>query len=169
MTETLAGFGEVLDGLPPRVRRAMVVDDATEAAAAKRAQAARETAAADRRDRVLGAAREQAIERGEQVSAMAMISGDGLGRTIHDVLTDTAALADRQDAITAARRRARGEREEDVEIFYVHEPVLGTARPLSRRELYVKRLTDAFVRRNPGADVISRQQFRAAATKAWKS
>ena len=166
MTETLAGFG-MAEWLPQRIQRQMMVQDAAEAAEAKRAEAERATAADDRLGRALELYRSGAEARGEVVSAVALATGEGLGRSIGDVLSGLAAAADRQDGREAAQRRARGERE-PVEIFYGEPQIARTVKPLTRKQIYVKRPVDKFRQAHPDADVIDRAMFTAAASKTWR-
>jgi hypothetical protein len=120
MSDELAGFG-VPDWLPVRVQRAMLSEDAHERAEAKRAEAERETAAEAAQDRALVLYRSQAEERGEFVTAMALATGQALGRTAADVLAGAEAAADREDARQAAR-----DRREDV-CWIDSEPVVAGA------------------------------------------
>jgi hypothetical protein len=112
----LAGWG-VAAWLPDRVLRAMAVEDAHERAEAKRAQAEQEDRAEAAHDAALALYRRQAEARGEVVSALALATGEDVGRSAADVLTEAAAAADRQDAIQRAR-----ERREDGNWCYLDAP-----------------------------------------------
>ena len=50
----------------------------------------------------------------------------------------------------------------------VHIRVRAGQRPLTRKQIYVKRLVDKFRQAHPDADVIDRAMFTAAASKTWR-
>lgn len=104
----LAGFG--VDWLPPTVQRRIAVEDRQEARAARQDARDREARLADRHDRALAAARDRAMLRGEEVPPQAMVTGEGLARTVAETLADAAAQGAIEDARTASRERhERGE------------------------------------------------------------
>lgn len=95
MTET-AGWG-VPSFLPPGVARRMVHADAQEAIAAKQAEAERELLAEERHSRAMALYCQQAEARGEEISALALATGQVRGRSVQDILTAASAAADCAD------------------------------------------------------------------------
>jgi hypothetical protein len=106
MTET-AGWG-VPSFLPSNVARRMVHADAQEAIAAKQAEAERELLAEERHSRAMALYCQQAEVRGEEISALALATGQVRGRSVQDILTAASAAADRADVITEARLHREG-------------------------------------------------------------
>jgi hypothetical protein len=106
MTET-AGWG-VPDFLPPAVARRMVRADAQEAVAAKQAEAERELLAEERHSRAMALYCQQAEARGEEISALALATGQVSGRSIADILAAAVAAGDREDWVTEARLHREG-------------------------------------------------------------
>jgi hypothetical protein len=100
----LAGFGDAA-WLPARVQRRIAAEEHAEAREARRSEAARVEAADAAREKSLGAYRAAAEARGETVSAMALATGEGIGRSMADVFADAIAAADHEDARQAAQAR----------------------------------------------------------------
>jgi hypothetical protein len=94
--------------LPARSLRAIAAEDREERRQAREAERSRAERAEERHNRALAVYQAQAAERGEQVSALDLISGQA-GRTVADVFADAKAMAEATDAREAARvRRAEG-------------------------------------------------------------
>jgi hypothetical protein len=110
----MAGFGAAM-WLPARVRAAQEAEERAEAREARRAEAARAEAAEAAADKGLGAYKAAAEMRGETVSAMALASGEEIGRSLEDVFADAIAAADHEDA----RQGARAKREAGIEPEHV--------------------------------------------------
>jgi hypothetical protein len=107
--------------LPARVQRVVAAEAAAERRQARQDEAERADRREQKHEAALGLYRRQAEDRGEVVSAMAIARGEGLGRSIGDVLGQAAAEADRQDAVQAARERRESG---DWEYIGAGEPVL---------------------------------------------
>jgi hypothetical protein len=149
--------------LPASVIRAQRIEQIAEDKEARAAERERIDNADKRHQEALGTAQQLALMRGEDVSAMAMVTGEGLGRTISDVLQTAAAMADREDAMRAHRDQG------PPEFLGFGDVVLARHVPvLSRRQLYVKKMLGLFMRDNPDADVVDRAMFMSAARKSWK-
>src|ERR1022692_1339590 len=103
----LAGFGNP-DWLPQSVIRARQIEDRAEAREAREDEQARADHREASHDRALAASRSQLEASGEHVTAMSLVTGEGLGRTAGDVLTMAAAAADREDAREAHRDAVHG-------------------------------------------------------------
>jgi hypothetical protein len=162
----LAGHGNP-DWLPASVRRARDVEDRSERRQAREDEQARADHREASHDRALAASRAQLEASGEHVTAMSLVTGEGLGRTAADVLQMAEAAGDREDARAASRDQLRGTMDApeylgagDV-VLARHEPVY------TRRQLYVKRLLDKFRQAHPGADVVERAQFAQTADRSW--
>jgi hypothetical protein len=142
--DELNGFGDDLPWLPRSVIRAREIETRAEDRQAREDERAR----ADRRDqlheRAMAASRAELMASGEDVSAMAMVTGEGLGRTASDVLQMAAAAADRQDARESHRNQVRGTADAPEWIGSGDVVLARMAKPLSRRALYTKRLLDKF-------------------------
>jgi hypothetical protein len=104
MTTETAAFGAP-SWLPERIQRAQAIEDQREQREGRAAEAEREGRREVAEDRARMAYRSQAEARGDVVSAVALATGQGLGRTIGDVFTDARAQADIADAREAARQR----------------------------------------------------------------
>jgi hypothetical protein len=65
----------------------------------------------------------EAQRRGESVDVTALATGQGLGRTMQDVIDGAVAMADRQDAIDAARAKREAENPQPLHVF-VGEPTI---------------------------------------------
>jgi hypothetical protein len=103
--------------LPARVRRAQAAEDAAERREARRSEAARAEASDAAHDRHLGHYKAACELRGEHVSAMALATGEDIGRSLDDILADAIAAADHEDARQAARaHREAGLEPEHVEV-----------------------------------------------------
>ena len=131
MTEQTAGFG----WLPASVQRRMAVEDQAERREARDAEREREARREEAADKTLAAYRAAAEARGEVVSAMALATGQGIGRSIQDVFGDALAASEREDGRAAARQR-----HEDGDVVYIdREPqIQGASRsawPESEYEL----------------------------------
>jgi hypothetical protein len=162
----LAGFGNP-DWLPASVRRARDVEQRAEDREARVEAQARADRGEAAHDRALAASRAQLMASGADVSAMAMVTGEGLGRTAGDVLQMAEAAGDREDARAASRDQLRGTADapEWIDSGEVH--LARMVKPLSRKQLYVKRLLDKFRQAHPDSDTIDRAMFAAAAAKSW--
>ncbi len=108
MSDELAGFG-VPSWLPASVQRSMALEEIAEAKAARDAEREREASREAAHDRALLAYRSQAEARGEHIGALSLATGEGVGRSLQDVLADAQAQADMADAREAGRlaREAR--------------------------------------------------------------
>jgi hypothetical protein len=106
MTET-AGWG-LPDFLPPAIARRALRDDAAEVRESRRAEAERERVAEERHQRALSLAVEQAAQRGEEISAMALATGQVRGRSVQEILTAASAAAARDDLVAEARLHRDG-------------------------------------------------------------
>jgi hypothetical protein len=95
--------------LPVGVRRAQEAADRAEARAAAVAESQRAAVVEEARQRSLVAAREAAQLRGEAISAMATVTGEGLGREVGDVFGDALAAAAADDVVSAARASRFGQ------------------------------------------------------------
>ena len=111
MTE-VAGFGT--GWLPAGVQRRMAVEEQAERREARAAELERAEQAEQAHDKALGAYRAAAEARGETVSALALATGQGIGRSIEDVFADARLAADREDGRAAARRR-----HEDGDVVFI--------------------------------------------------
>jgi hypothetical protein len=132
MTDQLAAFG-VPDWLPPRVQRNLIAEAAQEAAAARRAERARDDRADQANDRALAAYRDAAEQR-EYVSAVALATGQQeAGRTLQEVFAGALEASNREDA-RAAVREAR-ERQGDVPLFVGEGSIGRSGWPASEYEL----------------------------------
>jgi hypothetical protein len=100
----LAGFG-VAGWLPASVLRAQALEEQAERREARAAERLAGERAEARRSASLAMYAAGCEARGEAVPVMAMARGEVAGRDFADVLADAAAMADRQDAIEAARAR----------------------------------------------------------------
>jgi pyruvate/2-oxoglutarate dehydrogenase complex dihydrolipoamide acyltransferase (E2) component len=115
--DQLAGFAAG-SWLPPRAVQVIAREEAHERAEARRAEIERADQADQRHESAVAEYRRQAELRGEQLSAVALATGEGLGRSVGDVLEEAAAEADRADA----RERAREGR--NAEWLGAGEPVI---------------------------------------------
>lgn len=134
MTE-LAGFADGADWLPDRVRRAQAIEAQREAREGRDAERARQERADTGHDRALAAYRAGADQRGEEVTAMALATGQDIGRTLGDVLGDAQLAAEREDGRATARERHQ---RDDVEYIGGAEPRIHASRsdwPESEYEL----------------------------------
>jgi hypothetical protein len=156
MTET-AGWG-VPAFLPPAVARRALRDDAAEVREARRAEAERERLAEERHQRALSLAVEQAAQRGEEISAMALATGQVRGRSVEDVLAAASAAADRNDVIAAARLHREGHGDPEPLHVEFGEPVILHARSETGRKI--------FNRARRFADLLEARRKLAAAEKA---
>jgi hypothetical protein len=107
--------------LPPSVQRRHHFDDAAEARATRAEERDRADRAEAAADRAVAAYRAAAEARGDSVSAMALATGEGIGRSLQDVLGDAIAAGDREDARSAARDRRQ-------EWLGAGEPSIGRSR-----------------------------------------
>jgi hypothetical protein len=105
------GFG----WLPPSVARRMAAEEQRERREAREAERARQAHAEAAQDRAVALYAAQAQARGEDLGAMQLASGRGLGRTVEETLADAVAAADHQDA----REGARAKREAGAELAHV--------------------------------------------------
>ncbi len=105
------GFG----WLPPSVARRMAAEEQRERREAREAERARQARAEAAQERAVALYAAQAQARGEDLSAMRLASGRGLGRTVEQTLADAIAAADHQDA----REAARAKREAGIELAHV--------------------------------------------------
>jgi hypothetical protein len=101
--------------LPPRVARLQEAEDARERRETRREEAERAEAAEAAADKSLSAYRLAAEARGESVSAVALATGEGIGRSMADVFADAVAAADHEDA----RQGAKAKREAGIEPDHV--------------------------------------------------
>jgi hypothetical protein len=167
MDDQLSGFGNPA-WLPASVIRAREIEDRAEAMQAREEERARIEGRESAHERAMAASRAQLIASGADVSAMALVTGEGLGRTAGDVLAMAAAAADREDAHAARRDQIRGTADAPEFLGYGdvvlarHEPVY------TRKQLYVRKLLARFRQANPGADVVERAMFTQAAEKSWQ-
>jgi pyruvate/2-oxoglutarate dehydrogenase complex dihydrolipoamide acyltransferase (E2) component len=120
----------VPDWLSDRTRRQIVAEEARERAQAVREERERAERAETAHERAVACYRSMAEMRGEDIDVMALAMGQG-GRTIQDVITSAAAMADRQDAMDAARARREAENPQPLHVF-VGEPVIVDASPTRR-------------------------------------
>jgi hypothetical protein len=115
--------------LPASVQRRIAVEEQAERRLARAADRERQDREESAHERAVGAYRAAAEARGEQVSALAIARGEGLGRSLQDVLGDATAAADHEDARQAARARREAGVEPD------HVMVGRSAWPESEYEL----------------------------------
>jgi hypothetical protein len=116
MSEQTAGFG----WLPASVQRRMAVEEQAERRAARDAEREREARREAAEDKALNAYKAAAEQRGEIVSALALATGQGIGRSIQDVFADARLAGEREDGRAAARQR-----HEDGEVCYIdREPTI---------------------------------------------
>jgi hypothetical protein len=101
--------------LPASVQRRIAVEEQAERRLARAADRERQDREESAHERAVGAYRAAAEARGEQVPALAIARGEGLGRSLQDVLGDATAAADHEDA----RQAARAHREAGLEPAHV--------------------------------------------------
>lgn len=101
MSET-AGFGMVLSA---SIVRRQAVEDAREAKQEREERQEREMHREQLHEAALVAYRSAAESRGEYVSAVALATGQGGGRTLADIFAGAEAAADQQDARAGAAER----------------------------------------------------------------
>ena len=135
MTET-AGWGAAPSFLPPAVARRALRDDAREAVAAKQAEAERELLAEERHSRAMALYCQQAEVRGEEISALALATGQVRGRSVQDILAAASAAADRADVVTEARLHREGHGAPEPLHVEFGEPVIQQARSETGRAIF---------------------------------
>jgi hypothetical protein len=106
--------------LPAGVQRRLAVEEQAERREARNAEQEQAERAEQSHDKALNAYRAAADARGEVVSAMALATGQGIGRSIGDVFADARLAAEREDGRAAAKQR----REDGEVVFIDREPVL---------------------------------------------
>jgi hypothetical protein len=107
MTE-MTGFDVLPGWLPPAAARSVAEAERVCARQARQADAEREARRESSRSRAIESYRSQAELRGEYVSAVALATGQGLGRPISAVFAEAQAQADIADARETGRVRREG-------------------------------------------------------------
>jgi hypothetical protein len=161
VSDDLAGFiGDVPGWLPRSTQKARRAEAAREYREARDAALDQEQRAEAKRSAAMALYAQQAEQRGEQVSAFALATGQVPGRSAAEVLAAAAVMADREDAREAWReRREAGERLN----FCFDSPPATRAESAEGRE--VKNVVRHYAALHQDSDVIDRARI-ASATRA---
>jgi hypothetical protein len=164
MTTDLAGFG-VPAWLPVATRRAMAAAERAEAREAREAEAERDQRAEAKRNAAMELYQQQAAERGEHVSALAIVTGRA-GRTLGEIFATAEVMASREDTRREVMdRRGRGERA--FEVCLAEVPVTRSA-PESPEGRQIINTVRHYAIEHPDSGVIDRAIVASEARKAQR-